>query len=236
MNGAWLRVHELSRVYRHGRKLVRAVDGVSFGVARGESVAVLGASGSGKSTLLNLLGGLDTATAGEIHCGDRALHDLDRRALARYRAVSVGFVFQSFQLLSQHTAMRNVELALLFAGLTPTERRRRAREVLERLGLGARLDHRPSDLSGGEQQRVAFARALVKEPEILLADEPTGNLDEQSAGQIAELLRAQRERGITVVVVTHDTDLAKRAADRTLRLHYGRLVAASEGVPAEEPR
>jgi predicted ABC-type transport system involved in lysophospholipase L1 biosynthesis ATPase subunit len=233
MAGAWLRVYELGRTYRLGRKLIHALDGVSFMLERGECVAVVGASGSGKSTLLNLLGGLDTPSSGEIVCGDLRLHALDGRALARYRARAVGFVFQAFNLLPQHSALRNVELALLFAGLPARERRRRAGDVLERLGLGDRLDHRPADLSGGEQQRVALARALAKDPELLLADEPTGNLDEGSAHRVAELLRDQSDLGIAVVAVTHDSVLADRVANRKLRLHYGRLVETAASAPED---
>jgi putative ABC transport system ATP-binding protein len=201
---------------------------VDLEVREGQLVAVVGASGSGKSTLLNLLAGLDTPTAGRILVEGSPLDELDRRQLARHRADRVGMVFQSFHLLPHFTALANVELALMVAGEPPSQRRKKATRTLERFGLGDRLHHRPSDLSGGEQQRVALARALVKHPRILLADEPTGNLDEEATGHIAATLKELRSEGLTIVLVTHDLRLAAELADATLRLRYGRMVEQAE--------
>jgi len=200
------------------------VDNVELTVRRGEYLRVTGASGSGKSTLLCLLAGLDSPTAGRIETSLGDLTQLPRRELARWRAEHVGMVFQSFNLIPHRTALQNVELAMLFHGVTREDRARRSRAALKRLGLGDRMHHRPSSLSGGEQQRVALARALVKRPRILFADEPTGNLDQQNATEIARLLLELNAEGITVVLVTHDPALAASDADRTVRMHYGRIV------------
>jgi putative ABC transport system ATP-binding protein len=221
---AWIRAHRLERVYRRAGHEVRAVDGVDVAMARGEFLAVVGASGSGKSTLVNLLAGLDTPTAGHVEVEGRRLDALSRRALAGYRARSVGIVFQTFNLLPQHSALANVEMALYFDGTPRRERRARAAAMLERLGLADRLHHRPLDLSGGEQQRVAIARALVKRPGILFADEPTGNLDRENTAAIMAVLGELSRDHITVVLVTHDPDMASRVADRVLRMEYGRVV------------
>jgi putative ABC transport system ATP-binding protein len=214
---------QLCRYYRRGHHEIRAVDTVNLSVRRGEFVALVGASGSGKSTLLNLLAGLDTPTSGRVLVESTRLNDLSRKELAAYRARRVGMVFQSFNLLPHQTALRNVELALFFDGTPAADRTRRARRMLERLGLHERLDHRPADLSGGEQQRVALARALVKEPAVLFADEPTGNLDRENSRQVSDLLTSLHRQGLTIIMATHDPDLAARGADRTIRLHYGRL-------------
>jgi putative ABC transport system ATP-binding protein len=219
----FIQTDRLCRYYTLGRHEVRAVDEASLSIGRGEFLAVTGASGSGKSTLLNLLAGLDTPTSGHIEVEGRRLDELSRRALAAYRAGRVGVVFQSFNLLPHHTALRNVELALYFNDTPHRDRRRLAAETLERLGLGDRLDHRPLDLSGGEQQRVAIARAVVKRPDVLFADEPTGNLDQENSNVIMDALRELNEKGITVVMVTHDVDMAKRVAGRVVRMHYGRI-------------
>jgi len=208
---------------------VRALEGLDLVLRRGEFLAVVGASGSGKSTLLNLLAGLDTPSEGRIEVEGAPLASLKRRELAAYRAKRIGMVHQSFNLIPHLDAERNVELALLFDGSPRAERRERARAILARLGLAERLDHRPADLSGGEQQRVAIARALVKRPEVLLADEPTGNLDEENTEQIAQLLVALNRQGHSVVLTTHDLDLARRCAHRLIRLQYGRL--AGEEIP-----
>ena len=224
-----LRAVDLSRVYRRGPQEIRAVDGVDLDVADGELIAVIGASGSGKSTLLNLLAMLDTPTGGHVEAVGRRLDELSRREVAGYRAREVGMIFQSFNLLPHFSALRNVELGLTVTDAPRGERRKMATEMLTRLGLGDRLDHRPIDLSGGEQQRVAVARALVKRPRILLADEPTGNLDRENATAIADLLAELNGGGLTVVLVTHDADLAGRIADRTLRMDYGRLAEATGG-------
>ncbi len=220
----WVVTSDLCRYYNRGSHEVRAVDRVSVSIAKGEFVAVVGASGSGKSTLLNLLAGLDRPTSGHIEVGAERLDRLSRRELSRYRARKVGMVFQSFNLLPQYTALKNVEMALYFDGTPRSRRRENAREVLVRLGLGDRLTHRPADLSGGEQQRVAMARALVKKPEILFADEPTGNLDQDNALSIMEYLAKLNREGLTVLMATHDLDMAVRAARRILRMHYGQMV------------
>ena len=201
MKQVWIQTSGLCRYYKRGRNEVRAVDRVDLSFARGEFLAVVGASGSGKSTLLNLLAGLDTPTAGYIQVGPQRLDRLSRRELAAYRAHKVGMIFQSFNLLPHHTALKNVELALYFSGALRRERRSRAAAILERLGMAERLDHRPIDLSGGEQQRVAIARALVKTPEVLFADEPTGNLDQDNSSSIAALLGELNRDGLTVVLV-----------------------------------
>jgi putative ABC transport system ATP-binding protein len=220
----WIVTSGLCRYYKRGRSEVRAIDGVDLAVGKGDFLGVVGASGSGKSTLLNLLAGLDTPTDGFIEVGSRRLDHLSRRELAAYRADSVGMIFQSFNLLSHQTALKNVELAMYFAGSPRRERRKRATEILDRLGLADRLDHRPADLSGGEQQRVAIARALVKRPEILFADEPTGNLDQDNSMSIVQLLAGLNREGLTVVMVTHDLEMARGAAGRIVRMNYGRIV------------
>lgn len=222
---AWIRTENLGRHYRRGSDEIRAVDGVDLDIARGEFLAVVGASGSGKSTLLNLLAGLDTPTTGHIEVGERRLDQLSRRDLAAYRARSVGMIFQSFNLLTHRSALKNVEMALYFDGTPRRERRGRAESILDELGLADRMSHKPADLSGGEQQRVAVARALVKRPDILFADEPTGNLDEDNAASIVELLSKLNQDDLTVIMVTHDLEMAQRAAGRVVRMHYGKIVA-----------
>jgi ABC-type lipoprotein export system ATPase subunit len=235
MAAGWLRTTGLERVYRRGTAEVRALDGIDLEVERGEFMGLIGASGSGKSTLLNLLAGLDTPTAGSIEIGGVALETLSRRRLAALRARTVGMVFQSFNLIGHLSALRNVELALVFGGVPARERTPRARRILERLGLGERLHHRPADLSGGEQQRVALARALVGEPELLLADEPTGNLDHDNTQSIAALLAELHAQGLTIILATHDLELAESAAGRTVRLHYGRVAADTAAGSDETP-
>jgi ABC-type lipoprotein export system ATPase subunit len=223
----WMTMTELSRHYVRGSHEIRAVDRVSLEIERSEFVVVVGASGSGKSTLLNLAAGLDRPTAGHIEVGGERLDRLSRRELSRYRARKVGMVFQSFNLLPHDTALKNVEMALYFDGTPRRERRAKAHEMLTRLGLEDRVGHRPGDLSGGEQQRVAIARALVKRPEMICADEPTGNLDEENSRSIVDLLVELNREGLTVLAVTHDTDMARRAASRILRMHYGRVESDS---------
>ncbi len=223
-----VRTRDLVREYRVGRQnRVRALAGVDLEVERGELLAVLGKSGSGKSTLLNVVGGLDRPTAGTVAVGCTELADLSERDLAGFRAQTVGFVFQSFHLQPRYRAWENVALPLVFLGVERRERRRRATALLEQLDLGARVEHRPSELSGGEQQRVAFARSLVAEPEVLLADEPTGNLDSETSRQVVELLKAAHDRGTTLLLVTHDRELAQATADRVIRMADGRIVETS---------
>lgn len=221
---SWIQTTDLCRYYKRAHHEVRAVDGVTVSIEKGEFVGVVGSSGSGKSTLLNLLAGLDTPTGGFIEVGGDRLDKLSRRELSAYRATKVGMIFQSFNLLTNQSALRNVEMALYFNGTPRRDRRKRAAAIMERLGLADRMTHRPVDLSGGEQQRVAIARALVKQPEIIFADEPTGNLDEENSRSIASLLSELHHDGLTVVMVTHDTDMSRRVAERTIRMHYGEIV------------
>ena len=224
-----IQAETVSREYRLGDAVIRAVNGVSLAVRRGEFLALLGSSGSGKSTLLNLLAGLDRPTSGAIRVQDRNLSELDAEELARYRRETVGMVFQSFNLLPRMTLEENVELPLRLAEVDRNERESRVGEALERVGLGPRRQHRPSELSGGEQQRGALARALVNRPTILFADEPTGNLDSVNGEQILLLLReVQNSLGMTIIMVTHERPLAERFANRIAVLSDGRLVSEGE--------
>jgi putative ABC transport system ATP-binding protein len=215
----------LVRHYRMGQTVVRALDGVSLEVRAGEFVALLGSSGSGKSSMLNLLAGLDRPTSGNVVVQDRDLAKLSREELAKYRLHVVGMVFQSFNLISSMTLAENVELPLRFAEVDRNKRDSMAREALERVGLGARMDHRPSELSGGEQQRAALARALINRPQLLLADEPTGNLDSHTGTEIMDMVRGfNRDLGMTVLMVTHERALAERYAQRMIFLADGKLI------------
>ena len=225
MTGAWLEGVSLERHYQRGPQLVKAIDGIDIAIDRGEFVAIVGASGSGKSTLLNVLAGLDTPTSGGVLVGGRPRASFSRREMAAYRAHQVGMIFQAFHLIPHSTARENVELAFYFSPTPRAERRSGAGALLDRLGLGDRHDHLPADLSGGECQRVAIARALAGDPEVLFADEPTGNLDEHNTGQIADLLRDLHARGRGVVMTTHDLDLARACANRVVRLEYGRVMS-----------
>src|SRR5260370_20296393 len=214
------------RVYQMGSNEVKALDTVSIGVAEGEFVAIQGTSGSGKSTLLNLLGGLDSPTSGEILFDSQSLAPLTKKQMARYRRHSVGMIFQNFNLIPTMTAGENVRLALAFGGLRGLPRRQRADELLARVGLADLAEHRPGELSGGEQQRVAIARALANRPRVLLADEPTGNLDSTRAEELLSLLKQMVTRdGLTVVMVTHDSELASHFADRTIMMKDGRVIS-----------
>jgi ABC-type lipoprotein export system ATPase subunit len=216
---------DLAKTYGQRSAQVHALRDVTCTIRRGERVALLGKSGSGKSTLLNLLGGLDRPSAGTIAVDGQELGRMTSRELANHRLNTVGMIFQSFNLISSRTALENVALPLLFAGQRRSRRRSLAASALEAVGLGERVNHRPPELSGGEQQRVAIARALVNEPSILLADEPTGNLDSATAGDIVRLIDERvRAGGITLVLVTHDEELAGRFTDRVLRLKDGMLV------------
>jgi len=220
-----IRSENLCRHYRMGDTLIRAVDGVSLEVRAGEFVALLGTSGSGKSSVLNLIAGLDHPTSGSVVVQDRDLAKLSREELAKYRLHVVGMVFQSFNLIASMTVAENVELPLRFAEVERGKRDNLAREALERVGLRARMDHRPSQLSGGEQQRAALARALINRPKLLLADEPTGNLDSRTGTEIMEMVQQfNRDLGMTVVMVTHERALAERYAQRMIFLADGKLV------------
>ncbi len=223
-----LKTTNLCRYFQLGPQEIQAVINVNFEIAKGEFVGIVGASGSGKSTLLNLLAGLDTATSGKIEVSGTALDSLARKELSSYRATQIGMIFQTFNLLPHRTALENVEMALYFTGTSKADRRNKSILALEKLGLQDRLDHRPNSLSGGEQQRVAVARALVKEPEIIFADEPTGNLDKDNAYQIAELLAELNRNNLTIVLVTHDENLAIKYTDNIYRMDFG-LLAANGG-------
>ncbi|PYU15270.1 MAG: macrolide ABC transporter ATP-binding protein [Acidobacteria bacterium] len=228
-DGVAVRAERVSRHYQMGSALIRAVDDVTLKVCAGEFLALLGSSGSGKSTLLNLMAGLDRPTSGTIFAHGRNLSEMSRLELARYRSRTVGMVFQAFNLLPRMTLEENVELPLRLAEVERSERAGRVREALERVHLEKRLSHRPSELSGGEQQRAALARALVNRPALLLADEPTGNLDSATGEGILLLLREiQQSLGMTIVLVTHERPLAERFADRIATVADGRLV--SDGV------
>jgi putative ABC transport system ATP-binding protein len=213
----------LWRTYAMGSAPLHALKGVSLSVQPGEHVAIMGPSGSGKSTLLHILGCLDHPSRGSYHFDGRDVVAMDESGLSRLRGRRIGFIFQFFHLLARLTAQGNVEVPMLFAGIEATERRQRAREALAAVGLGHRMDHRPDQLSGGERQRVAIARAVVMGPSVLLADEPTGNLDRASAGEIMALLDRLNHEGKTLVVVTHDAAVAQRA-QRTVRMEDGEIV------------
>ena len=222
MNVPLVRIRELYKEFRRGPEVVHVLDGLSLDIEAGDFVALMGPSGSGKSTLLNLLGGLDRPTAGELEVQGLNLGELSDAALARWRADNVGFVFQMYNLLPVLTAERNVELPLLLTELPAAERMRRARAALQLVGLADRAGHRPGQLSGGQEQRVGIARAIVTDPQLLLCDEPTGDLDRKSGDEVLDLLQALNQQGKTIVMVTHDPHAAERAR-RTLHLEKGRL-------------
>lgn len=220
-----LSVNDLSKTYGHDSSPVHALRRVSFEIGQGEKVALLGKSGSGKSTLLNLLGGLDRPSSGRIEALGRDLASMTSREMAQHRLSTVGMIFQSFNLIPSRTALDNVALPLIFGGVSKTKRRKVALGALESVGLGDRASHLPTELSGGEQQRVAIARSLVNRPAILLADEPTGNLDSSTSSEIMSLLdRYLDENGTTLIMVTHDEELADFWTHRVLRLRDGSLV------------
>ena len=222
---AAIRAENLCRHYQMGETLIRAVDGISFEVCSGEFVALLGQSGSGKSSLLNLIAGLDRPTAGAVIVNGNNLASLSRQELAKYRLRTVGMVFQSFNLIPSMTLLENVELPLRFAEVDRTKREALCREALDRVGLRSRLQHRPPELSGGEQQRAALARALINQPQLLLADEPTGNLDSRTGSEIMNFIREFNESlGMTIIIVTHERALAERYAKRMIFLTDGKLV------------
>jgi putative ABC transport system ATP-binding protein len=227
---ALLELRDVSKIYDAGEVQVHALRGVTLDVEEGASVAIMGASGSGKSTLMNLLGCLDRPTSGTYRLAGEEVGALDRDRLAELRNRTIGFVFQSFNLLARTSALENVELPLLYTSASTTERRRRAERALDRVGLSDRMLHHPNQLSGGQQQRVAIARALVTEPRLVLADEPTGNLDSRTSVEVMALLQDLSGSGITVLLVTHEADIAAHAA-RVVEMRDGRVRADHPQTP-----
>jgi len=209
-----IEIGALEKIYQMGEETVAALAGVSLTIDRGEHAAIIGPSGSGKSSLMNILGGLDRPTRGVYRFEGEDVGQMDDDSLADFRSRRIGFVFQSFQLLPRLSALQNVELPMVYAGLPPRERRERAAAMLERVGLGSPMGHRPTQLSGGQQQRVAIARALANAPDLLLADEPTGALDTQTGQEVLALFRQLNAEGLTIVIVTHDLDVAAQAGRR----------------------
>ncbi len=235
-----IELSDITKVYRMGDIEVRALDGISLRVDEGEWVAITGASGSGKSTLMNIIGCLDRPTSGSYRLDGVEVATMDDRALARVRTRKIGFVFQGFNLLSRTSALANVELPLVYASAGDrAERRHRAVAALERVGLGDRLEHRPNELSGGQQQRVAIARALINDPAIILADEPTGNLDSKSGTEIMEIFRSLHEQGMTIVMVTHDPEIGEQCKRivhiRDGKIYNDELVSEAAGYRVELP-
>jgi putative ABC transport system ATP-binding protein len=229
-----IQARDLARTYAMGEIEVHALRGVSFDIHKAEFVAIMGPSGSGKTTLMNLLGCLDTPTGGQYLLDGLPIEQLDKDQLAGVRNRKIGFIFQMFNLLSRNIALDNVELPLVYRGNLPrNERRERAVRALESVGLADRMEHKPSELSGGQQQRVAIARALVTEPKLLLADEPTGNLDSRSSGEIMQLFSELNSKGITIIIVTHEPDVA-RFTNRILTIRDGLLASDTERVEEVE--
>ena len=229
-----IEVKDLYKIYRSGPDEVRALDGVSFSVRQGEMTAVVGASGSGKSTLMNILGCLDAPTKGSYKLDGQDVGRLSDRKLSGIRNKKIGFIFQGFNLVSALSALENVELPLLYRGVSRAKRRQLAEEALKRVGLAQRMHHRPAELSGGQQQRVAIARAIAARPPMILADEPTGNLDSRAGGQIMEILRELNADGRTVILITHDPAIAE-STPRQIRMLDGRVVEDSGEVYSGRP-
>ena len=223
-NGTIIRMSEIRKVYDTGKVTVEALKGVDLEIHKGEMVAIVGPSGSGKSTLMNLIGCLDTPTSGAYELGGQTVAGVSRDMLAEIRNKRVGFVFQNFNLLPHISALENVEMPMLFGGMRSAERHSRATQLLERVGLGDRVDHKPTELSGGQMQRVAIARALAMNPDIVLADEPTGNLDSTSGSDIMSIFTELWNQGSTLVIITHDPALARRAS-RVVEIRDGRITA-----------
>jgi putative ABC transport system ATP-binding protein len=222
---AFLETEQLNRIYSSGKIEVMALKDVNLSVKEGKFLGVTGPSGSGKSTLMNLLGGLDTPTSGRIKIQGKFISELSKQELALYRRYQVGMIFQSFNIISSYTALENVAFPLLFAGVGKKERKQRAEKMLTKVGLSPRKDHRPSELSAGEQQRVAIARALINQPKILLADEPTGNLDSTTSRQIVQILADLNEnQGLTVIMISHEEPLVRCFAHEIIHLCDGKII------------
>jgi putative ABC transport system ATP-binding protein len=225
-----IRLRNITKVYQMGDMEVRALDGVDLDIGRGEYVAIMGPSGSGKSTMMNVIGCLDTPTSGTYELNGKLASGMTDDELAQIRNEEIGFVFQTFNLLARTTALQNVELPLIYAGLPPADRHAKAQQALENVGLGSRSDHMPNQLSGGQRQRVAIARALVNEPSILLADEPTGALDSKTSVEIMDLFEQLFQRGNTIILVTHEEDIA-RHAHRIVKLRDGKIIHDEPNKP-----
>ena len=223
-NGTIISMSEIRKVYDTGKVKVEALKGVNLEIHKGEMVAIVGPSGSGKSTLMNLIGCLDTPTSGDYQLGGQKVAGVSRDTLAEIRNKRVGFVFQNFNLLPHISALENVEMPMMFGGLRQAQRRSRSKELLDRVGLGDRVDHKPTELSGGQMQRVAIARALAMTPDIVLADEPTGNLDSTSGSDIMSIFTDLWKQGSTLVIITHDPALARRAS-RVVEIRDGRITS-----------
>ena len=228
-----IRVDSLHNIYNPGENEVRALDGISLTIDRGEFVAIVGHSGSGKSTLMNMLGCLDTPTTGHYYLEGRDVSGLSDNQLSDIRNRKIGFIFQGFNLIANLDAVGNVELPLIYRGIGKQKRRRIAVQALKKVGLGKRLKHRPSELSGGQQQRVAVARAIAAQPPIILADEPTGNLDSRSTVEIMDILKELHGNGRTVIIITHDDDIA-RQVNRVIRIMDGRVESDEIQIPYQE--
>lgn len=217
-----IRIQDIVKVYEMGEEKLYALQGVSLDIAKNEYVAIMGPSGSGKSTLMNIIGCLDTPTSGNYILNGRDVHQMDDNELAEIRNKEIGFVFQTFNLLSRSDALHNVELPLIYSGVPKSERIQRAKEALESVGLGDRIKHKPNELSGGQRQRVAVARALVNKPSILLADEPTGNLDTKTGEEIMALFEELNQKGNTIIIVTHEESIARHAR-RIIKIRDGKI-------------
>jgi putative ABC transport system ATP-binding protein len=224
MNSMLLKTIDLCRYYKTANSEIRAIDRINLSIDEGQFLAIIGSSGSGKSTLLSIIAGLHKPTSGAVEFLGRSLYSLSRKQLSEYRARDVGMIFQSFNLIPHYSALKNVELSMLFGAESSKNRRLMAMQVLERLGLKDRVHHRASELSGGEQQRTAIARALVKNPRLIVADEPTGNLDCENARQIMKILSELHKDNVTIILVTHNLELGQQYADVVKRMHYGQFV------------
>ncbi len=230
--GVLVDIRDVSKIYNPGENEVRALDHVTVSIDEGEYVAIIGQSGSGKSTLMNILGCLDVPTEGEYYLHGKDVMELDDDELSDIRNQEIGFVFQGFNLIANLTAFENVELPLIYRGVRKSKREELSEIALEKVGLGKRMDHKPAEMSGGQQQRVAIARAIAQAPPVILADEPTGNLDSHSTGEIMDILEALHGEGRTVILITHNNEIAARA-ERTIQIKDGRIVSDSKGTGME---